>query len=112
MLAIAYRIYCLRKVQVEYIHHIIYNKSQSCQKAEGLQAVGPNDSSYSAASGVEPNQYHRADGGSGERNSVGGKYVMLQYQAHQIQSCGGSQHLREKEERSPRLIRVSSEALS
>ena len=31
MLAIAYRIYCLRKVQVEYIHHIIYNKCQGSQ---------------------------------------------------------------------------------
>ena len=91
---------------------LVQDEAQCQQQAEGLQAVGPYDAADAALAGIEPDKRHGADGGHGERNVIGVEYEVLKDDAYQVESGGGSQRLRQQEERSSRLVGIPAEAFA
>ena len=86
--------HCLAKGKSKLGCHIIYNKEKGCEKASGLEGVGPNECLYSASSSVEPNQRHHSDNRYAERQTNGVEHETLQNDAHHIEAHRRTSHFR------------------
>ena len=113
MLVAADGLHGLGKRKVEFAHYLIYNKKKGREHARGLERVGPDKRLDAATTGVEPDEHRHSHHREGEDKFGGtghnGREHLRDDEADHVEPDGGSRHLRQQKERSPRLVGPLSE---
>ena len=100
-----YRPHRFGNTHAQLLNHIIYNKQKCRKHAQSLERIGPHQRLYASTPRVKPYQCHHHHHRNGKRNAHGIEHKALQDDADNIETHGGTRHLRHEKESRPRLVR-------